>query len=62
MKESFTERYGFSVLAIAAVVILLAMNLSILVLAAKLYNVTKQLPRAQVPVYSTGSLHWYARF
>ena len=60
MKESFTKRYGFSALAIAAVVILLALNMSILVLAAKLYNLTKQLPRAQVPIHNTGRLHLYA--
>lgn len=61
MKESITKRYGISALAIAAVVILLALNMSILVLAAKVYNLTKQLPRAQVPVYNTGSLHLFVQ-
>ena len=56
MKESLIKRYGFSALAVAGVIILLALNLSILVLAAKLYNLTKQLPRAQAPVYNTGSV------
>lgn len=43
-------------LVMASMFVLLALNISVLVLTAKAYNITKQLGTAQVPIYSTGAL------
>ena len=54
--SGLVKQYILIGLASTALTVLIALNTSILVFAAKSYSLTQQLRTAQPPIYSTGAI------